>query len=175
MKARPLRRAASVLGKGLLQYRYKPNHRVSAAVYLRLRLTSLAHAVFDTAVRPQPDSDTFCFVTGCGHSGTTLLASKLGLHPDVLLISRESNIFAPQQGLRLARIIVRPDAVERWELCAFNNLCRDKYTRLGLEWQFAATPLLSRSELDQAGESARASGFDPQRVFVTGAARLKDL
>jgi len=107
MKARPLRRAASVLGKGLLQYRYKPNHRVSAAVYLRLRLTSLAHAVFDTAVRPQPDSDTFCFVTGCGHSGTTLLASKLGLHPDVLLISRESNIFAPQHGLRLARVITQ--------------------------------------------------------------------
>jgi hypothetical protein len=107
MSAGPLPRAASALGKGLLQYRYKPNHRVSAAVYLRLQLASLAHAVSDTAVRPQPDSDAFCFVTGCGHGGTTLLASKLGLHPDVLLISRESNIFAPQHGLRLARVIVQ--------------------------------------------------------------------
>ena len=24
-------------------------------------------------------------------------------------------------------------AIERWELCAFNNLCRDQYTRLGLD------------------------------------------
>jgi len=107
MSAGPLQRAASTLGKGRLRYRYKPNHRVSAAVYLRLRLTSLAHAVSDAAVHAQPHSDAFCFVTGCGHSGTTLLASKLGLHPDVLLISRESNIFAPQHGLRLARVIVQ--------------------------------------------------------------------
>ncbi len=27
--------------------------------------------------------------------------------------------------------------VERWELCAFNNLCRDKYERLGMQWAFA--------------------------------------
>ena len=27
-------------------------------------------------------------------------------------------------------------AVDRWELCAFNNLCRDKYARLGMEWPF---------------------------------------
>ena len=27
--------------------------------------------------------------------------------------------------------------VSRWELCAFNNLCRDQYTRLGLEWAYA--------------------------------------
>lgn len=68
-----------------------------------------------------------------------------------------------------------PGQVERWELCAFNNLCRDKYTRLGLEWQFASTPLLSREEMAQAGDWARASGFEPARVFVTGAARLEDL
>ena len=33
--------------------------------------------------------------------------------------------------------------MERWELCAFNNLCRDKYGRLGLEWAFADTPLMT--------------------------------
>ena len=35
--------------------------------------------------------------------------------------------------------------VSRWELCAFNNLCRDQYTRLGLEWAYAATPLMTRA------------------------------
>jgi pyruvate formate lyase activating enzyme len=64
-----------------------------------------------------------------------------------------------------------PGKVERWELCAFNNLCREQYRRLGLEWAFAAEPLLSRAELDQAGAWARASGFDPEHVFVTGSAR----
>ncbi|MDD4358161.1 MAG: glycyl-radical enzyme activating protein, partial [Smithellaceae bacterium] len=28
-------------------------------------------------------------------------------------------------------------AADRWELCAFNNLCRDKYMRLGIYWPFA--------------------------------------
>lgn len=64
-----------------------------------------------------------------------------------------------------------PGRVARWEICAFNNLCRDKYRRLDLDWQFAATPLYAQRELDWAGERARRSGFDPARIFVTGAAR----
>lgn len=75
--------------------------------YLRLNLVGLLRAVAGIGVRTVPDSAEFCFVTGCGHSGTTLLASKLGLHPRVLLISRESNIFSPQRDLRLARVIVQ--------------------------------------------------------------------
>ena len=54
-----------------------------------------------------------------------------------------------------------PEQVERWELCAFNNLCRDKYRRLGLEWDFVDAPLLAQAELDQAGQWARSAGFDP--------------
>jgi pyruvate formate lyase activating enzyme len=70
--------------------------------------------------------------------------------------------------------------LQRWELCAFNNLCRDKYLRLGMDWAYAGTPLLSQAELDQAGEWARrslagagrASGsLDPALVVVSGAAR----
>ena len=61
--------------------------------------------------------------------------------------------------------------VSRWELCAFNNLCRDKYRRLGLEWQYAETPLMTQAELDRCLEIARSSLFDPDRVLVTGAAK----
>jgi pyruvate formate lyase activating enzyme len=64
-------------------------------------------------------------------------------------------------------------AVERWELCAFNNLCREQYRRLGMEWDFARTPLMTRDELDAAAAHARASGVDPARVAVTGAARVE--
>jgi pyruvate formate lyase activating enzyme len=63
--------------------------------------------------------------------------------------------------------------VERWELCAFNNLCREQYRRLAVEWDYASAPLMSRDELDRAASFARASGVDPSRVFVTGAARAE--
>jgi len=65
------------------------------------------------------------------------------------------------------------DRVERWELCAFNNLCEHKYTRLGLPWTLAGVELLTRDQLDRLGEVARLSGADPARVHVTGAARLE--
>jgi pyruvate formate lyase activating enzyme len=63
--------------------------------------------------------------------------------------------------------------VSRWELCAFNNLCRDQYTRLGLEWMYARTPLMSREELDRCEQTARTSGFQPDLVFATGATRVE--
>ena len=66
------------------------------------------------------------------------------------------------------------NVVERWELCAFNNLCRDKYERLGMEWSFKETPLMTAAELGQAGEWARSDGFDPARVLVTGAAKVEN-
>ena len=64
--------------------------------------------------------------------------------------------------------------MERWELCAFNNLCREQYRRLGLVWQFDGQPLMTRAELVQAGEWARGSGFDPASIFVTGAAKAEE-
>ncbi len=63
--------------------------------------------------------------------------------------------------------------VERWELCAFNNLCRDKYARLDMDWEFAADGLMRADELAQAGEWAAQGGFDRARTFVTGAARME--
>jgi pyruvate formate lyase activating enzyme len=62
-------------------------------------------------------------------------------------------------------------AVERWELCAFNNLCRDQYSRLGLEWAYAETPLMTRLELAHCEQVAKSSGFHPERILATGATR----
>jgi pyruvate formate lyase activating enzyme len=61
-----------------------------------------------------------------------------------------------------------PDLVERWELCAFNNLCRDKYRRLGMEWAYASTPLMGVEALEQCARWAASSGFERGRVSVTG-------
>jgi pyruvate formate lyase activating enzyme len=64
--------------------------------------------------------------------------------------------------------------VDRWELCAFNNLCRDKYRRLDMPWAYVDTPLLGQADLDQALDWACRSGLSPQIVSVTGKARLEN-
>jgi pyruvate formate lyase activating enzyme len=64
------------------------------------------------------------------------------------------------------------DLVERWELTAFNNLCRDKYRRLGMHWAYEDTPLLEQTELDQLETWAKTAGLPPDRVIATGAARV---
>ncbi len=83
----------------------------------------------------------------------------------------EANIIAI--GAWLAEYL--PGQVERWELCAFNNLCRDKYRRLGLAWDFVETPLLGKVEMKQAEKWAKSTAFDPARVFVTGAVRVESI
>ncbi|MDZ8120202.1 glycyl-radical enzyme activating protein [Pontiella agarivorans] len=37
------------------------------------------------------------------------------------------------------------EQIERWELCAFNNLATDKYRRLQKRWPFENTPLITRN------------------------------
>lgn len=37
----------------------------------------------------------FVFVVGCGHSGTTLMAAKLGNHPDIFALGRETGVMLP--------------------------------------------------------------------------------
>lgn len=64
---------------------------------------------------------------------------------------------------------------ERWELCAFNNLCKDKYRRLNMPWRFEDTPLMSQPMLDRCEAMARAgaANWDPARIVVTGAAQVE--
>jgi pyruvate formate lyase activating enzyme len=62
--------------------------------------------------------------------------------------------------------------VERWELCTFNNLCRDQYTRLGLEWAYARTPLMTAPELTSFEQIAITASKHPEIVIATGATRL---
>jgi pyruvate formate lyase activating enzyme len=62
--------------------------------------------------------------------------------------------------------------VTRWELCAFNNLCREQYRRLDMPWPFADTPLLTAQELTHCERVVRNSGVSPETVFVTGAKRI---
>jgi len=64
------------------------------------------------------------------------------------------------------------NAVTRWELCAFNNLCRDKYLRLDRDWPFKTHPLLSEAEMEHLAAMARRSGVDPDIVHWSGSTRI---
>jgi pyruvate formate lyase activating enzyme len=64
--------------------------------------------------------------------------------------------------------------VRRWDLLAFNNLCRDKYLRLGLDWPFKDTALMTSEAMEQLAETARRSGVDPEIVHWSGSTRLEE-
>jgi len=63
---------------------------------------------------------------------------------------------------------------DRWELCAFNNLCNDKYLRLGTRWVFEKYDLFEAEKLDYLTEIARNSGVGGERVLWTGSAKTKE-
>ncbi len=46
------------------------------------------------------------------------------------------------------------DTAERWELCAFNNLCRHKYESLGWEWAYKETALVKDRVMTELVEIA---------------------
>jgi pyruvate formate lyase activating enzyme len=61
------------------------------------------------------------------------------------------------------------DAVERWELCAFNPLCADKYRRLGQTWQFEGAGMMNRAGADALHRVAlEHSGLPSGRLLLTG-------
>jgi pyruvate formate lyase activating enzyme len=62
--------------------------------------------------------------------------------------------------------------VARWELCAFNNLCRDKYTRLGMDWPYADKELPERSLMEELSQIAK-STVTPSIVCWSGSTKLK--
>ena len=64
--------------------------------------------------------------------------------------------------------------VNRWELCAFNNLCKDKYLRLGLDWGFKDCELLSELYMEKMAMVARNSGVNPDVVFISGSTKLEE-
>jgi pyruvate formate lyase activating enzyme len=60
----------------------------------------------------------------------------------------------------------------RWELCAFNNLCSDKYLRLGSPWLFEKYDLIAAERMEHFLKIAKNSGVDKQIVFSTGPVKL---
>lgn len=60
------------------------------------------------------------------------------------------------------------DLVERWELCAFNNLCVSKYNQLGKNWSLAETPLMEEQEMTRLLCVARKAAPRIQQIMASG-------
>lgn len=88
---------------------HRPNHHVSAFVAIRDRLRAALAAAGSLGIG-RIDLDRglrFAFIVGCGHSGTSLLASRLGLHGDAWLVDGESYALVPIRSARRCRREVR--------------------------------------------------------------------
>lgn len=59
--------------------------------------------------------------------------------------------------------------VEKWEMCAFNNLCRDKYERLYVDWEYKNATLMSSEKMESLLLIAKKQGLN--NVSWTGATK----
>ena len=63
--------------------------------------------------------------------------------------------------------------IDRWELCAFNNVCADKYKKLGTQWAMADVPLMKQQQLEQIRAWIDDAGFPEDKLVVSGLAAEK--
>jgi len=61
---------------------------------------------------------------------------------------------------------------ERWELCAFNNLCIDKYDRLYLDWTYKEKELITESKMKELLEVAKAN-LKSKNIYISGITKLE--
>lgn len=66
------------------------------------------------------------------------------------------------------------DVVIRWELCTFNNLCRDKYERLDIDWMFKDAELIEKEKMDYLVQIAKDTGIASNVVRWTGSTKMKE-
>jgi pyruvate formate lyase activating enzyme len=76
-----------------------------------------------------------------------------------------------EENIRAIAGIVR-DRADRWELCAFNNLCRDKYRSMHKQWPFMTSELITLERMQALTAFAQNAGA--RNIFYTGRTRLED-
>lgn len=67
------------------------------------------------------------------------------------------------------------ESIQRWEICTFNNLCRDKYRRLDKTWAFEAIDTYGADQLDSILKIILATGFPGDKIQITGTTRVEGL
>jgi hypothetical protein len=86
-----------------VRYKYRFDHRLRLSEFLDVSLRTFVWRLSDAFIKPILAPGERVFVAGCGHSGTTLLAARLGNLAPVCLIPYETGLFFPARSLRRAR------------------------------------------------------------------------
>jgi pyruvate formate lyase activating enzyme len=84
---------------------------------------------------------------------------------------------ARPDNIRAIGVFIRTElgrAVQRWDLCTFNNLCIHKYEELGIKWPLKDERLMEKAQAELMEKSALASGVDPGIVRLSGPMRLEE-
>ncbi|MDR1667230.1 MAG: glycyl-radical enzyme activating protein [Bacteroidales bacterium] len=113
--------------------------------------------------------DNFRWLAGkCGNDESKRLWVRTPLIPDAT--ATVENIAQigrfTSQDFALDEAVTGNNAVERWELCSFNNISRDKYARMRREWKYASVPLMTQAEIGKLLAEARK--YLGEKVFATG-------
>jgi pyruvate formate lyase activating enzyme len=58
--------------------------------------------------------------------------------------------------------------VERWELCAFNSICRTKYKKMGQTWAYEGYELMGQAVIDEIKATALSTGLPGEKLVVSG-------
>jgi pyruvate formate lyase activating enzyme len=146
---------------------------------LDLLLEQADHILFDIKIMDSKLHKAFC-----GHGNEKILASciraagyaqktgkKMWVRTPIIPGATDSQENITAIGGFIAKNL--GNAVERWDLCAFNNLCRDKYLRLGLVWEYEKVELLEKALMEKLAATAKKSGVNRQIVRWSGATRLE--
>ncbi len=57
--------------------------------------------------------------------------------------------------------------IDRWELCAFNNICKEKYEGLELKWEYSDQPLISENKRESILSIAK-QYIGEKKVIMSG-------
>ena len=63
------------------------------------------------------------------------------------------------------------DTVQKWELCAFNNLCHEKYRKLGMDWSLEHEDLLSDATINELLPQAKIARTHLFQIEFSGLTR----
>ena len=76
---------------------------------------------------------------------------------------------ATEENIQAIGRILSPfhDVIDRWELCSFNNVCKDKYRQLHMHWEYIAEPLMPQDQVDYLTNVARKM-FSAEKVVISG-------
>lgn len=87
--------------------RFYVDHRLPFKTWAKIQLKSLSQSLGSVTVRPIESNIRSCFVVGCGHSGTTLMAARIGSAKECFPIARETGLFMPDRGLHATTTALR--------------------------------------------------------------------